>query len=259
MGCWPGSLHSRSPEERHLIPAPFLQNHLLASLSSPDIEALRPYLKSVQLLREDILVEAGEAIVRAYFPTSGVISLVVGLGEGEMIEAAMIGRDSVLGASSAIAGGGPSLNSAIVRLPGAAFMLDLEQLRSAAARSEPLRAALMRHEQALFAQAQQSVACNARHAVESRLSRCLLRMRDLSGSDSLPITQESLSQMLGVRRNSVSIVALALQRANLIRYSRGMIEITDLDGLIGGACECYGTVKAHCDRLLSKLDYRRVG
>jgi CRP-like cAMP-binding protein len=101
------------------------------------------------------------------------------------------------------------------------------------------------------AQAQQSAACNASHNVEARLSRWLLRSRDLSGGDSLPLTQEFLAQMLGVQRSSVSVVAHTFQQAGLIHYSRGHIEIINLEGLQDASCECYGTVKGHCDRLLN--------
>ena len=167
---------------------------------------IRPHLRPAELAHGAILVEAGQKITRVYFPHSGVISLVVSLRDGEMIEVAMIGQDSVFGASAAF-NGRTSLNNAIVRLPGIASVLDVEHLWSAAEISTSFRTLLFRHKQVLFAQAQQSAACNASHTVESRLSRCLLRLRDLSGSDKLPITQEALAQMIGVGRNSVSIVA----------------------------------------------------
>ena len=113
---------------------------------------------------------------------------------------------------------------------------------------------LIRHEQILLAQAQQSAACNVSHSIEARLSRWLLWTRELSGSDTLGLTQEFLAQMLGVRRTSVSLVANTLQNAGLIRYRRGRIEITDLEGLRAASCECYGRVKMHYDRLLGDCD-----
>jgi CRP-like cAMP-binding protein len=103
----------------------------------------------------------------------------------------------------------------------------------------------------LFAQAQQSAACNASHHVEARLARWLLRSRDLTGADTMDLTQEFLAEMLGVRRSSVSPVAQALQREGLVHYSRGRIKILDVEGLRRRSCECYGTVKAHYDRLLN--------
>jgi CRP-like cAMP-binding protein len=123
--------------------------------------------------------------------------------------------------------------------------------REAARQSETLRTILLRHEQVLFAQAQQSAACNASHKVEARLSRWLLRSHDLSGSDTLALTQEFLAEMLGVGRSYVSPVVNALQERGFIRHTRGRIQIVYLRGLQQEACECYQTVKAHYDRLLN--------
>ena len=105
----------------------------------------------------------------------------------------------------------------------------------------------------MIALAQQSAACNASHSVEARLSRWLLRARDLYDSETLPLTQEFLAQMLGVQRNAVSIVAHAMQQTDIIRYSRGHISIVDAEALRRTSCECYAAVKAHHERLLSGL------
>ena len=149
-----------------------------------------------------------------------------------------------------------SLTDAVVRLPGTASILDVARFRAVAERSITLRTLLARHQQALFAQAQQSVACNASHSVEARLSRWLLHARDRTGSESLLLTQEILAQMIGVQRNAVSIVAHALQKAGVLRYSRGHLEITDVEMLRETSCECYQTVKAQHDRLLKAPDCR---
>ena len=195
-------------------------NRLLASLSPADFELLRPQLKPFDLVHEDLLFHAGDPVNWVYFPHSGVISLVVDLADGQRIEAAMVGRGGVAGGSAALAGR-VALNAGIVQVAGASSILDVETLRKAAEQSIAFRTMLIRHEQGLFAQAQQSVACNASHMVEARLSRWLLWTRELSGSDTLGLTQEFLAQMLGVRRTSVSLVANTLQAAGLIRYSRG--------------------------------------
>jgi CRP-like cAMP-binding protein len=189
-------------------------------------------------------------VERIYFPHSGVVSLVVELNIGEMIETAMVGRDGVVNAAAAL-DGKVSFNKGIVQVAGAASVIDVEKIRRLADQLKSFRALLIRHEQVLFAQSQQSAACNASHSVENRLCRWLLRMRDLAGSDDLTLTQEFLAQMLGVRRPSVSVVANTLQKAGLIRYRRGHIRLLDVKGLRRGACECYGTVKAHYARLLS--------
>jgi CRP-like cAMP-binding protein len=225
------------------------RNLLLASLSQSDASALEPHLKHVPLEQEQILFEAGDSIQRVYFPTSGIISLVIALSTGEMIEAAMVGKDGIVGASAAL-DGKTSLSRAIVQLTGDALTCDIAELKRVALRSEPLLSLLVRHEQTAYAQAQQSAACIATHHVEARLCRWLLRARDLAGSDTLPFTQEFLAEMLGVRRTSVSLVAHTLQQAGMIKYSRGRIQIINLEGLQETVCECYGTVKSHYQGLL---------
>lgn len=217
-------------------------NQLLASLNQLDFELIRPHLRHTELVHETVLVEAGGKITRVYFPHDGIISLVVRLEKGEMVEAAMVGCDGVFGAGAAL-DGQIALNTAIVQLEGSASALDVSDLRRIADQSAPIRRLLMRHEQVILAQALQTAACNASHSIQSRLSRWLLRARDLSGSNTLSFTQEFLAQMLGTQRNSVSIVANTLQEAGLIRYRRGQIEITNLAGLVASSCECYGTVK----------------
>jgi CRP-like cAMP-binding protein len=195
-----------------------------------------------------VLIEAAKPAQRVYFPHSGIISLVVSFSNGQAVDMAMIGRDSVCGVSAAL-GGRISPATAIVRLPGTASVLDADRLRFAANESAQFRDALSLHDEALLVQAEQSAACNAVHGLEARLARHLLRMRDLSGDDTLYATQELLAEMLGVQRNSVSIIAKAFQQAKLIRYRRGTIEIVDLEGLRASACECYRVVETHYQRL----------
>jgi CRP-like cAMP-binding protein len=229
--------------------SPLSPNGLLASLPARDFEQIYPHLRTIELVQETVLIESGQPLKQVYFPHSGVISLVVSLSEGKTVEVAMIGRDSVFGGAAAL-DGKVSLTSAVVQLPGAASSLEVGLLRAAAERSLPFRTALIRHEQALFAQAMQTAACNASHPVEARLSRWLLWIGDLSGSDLLPLTQEFLAQMIGAHRNRVSLVAHTLQKAGMIRYSRGHIEIIDRDGMMETSCECYAAVKDQYDRLL---------
>jgi CRP-like cAMP-binding protein len=224
-------------------------NGFLSALNADDFELIRPHLRTVDLSQELVLVEVDDTLKRAYLPHGGVISLIVKLARGEQIQVAMIGRDSIFGAFSAL-GDPTALNSAVVLLPGVASALDVDRLRAAADESSTFRAVLMRHGLAVYAQIQQTVACNASHTVESRLARCLLQTRDLAGSDKLLLTQESMAQMIGARRNSVSLVANMLQQANFIHYSRGHIELNDPDALGRTACECYATVKANYNRLL---------
>ena len=224
------------------------RNVVLASLSADDFEAIRPHLRTVELSPERPLIRLGEAITQVYLPHSGGVSFIVELAAGERVEVAMVGRDSVVGASAAL-GILVGVTDAVVLLPGTASVIDVDRFRAAVERSEALRTTLVRHGQALFVQAQQTAGCNASHSVEARLARWLLRVRDLSGSNHFTLTQELMAQMIGARRNSVSIVANTLQQARYIRYSRGRVEILDLEGLTGLACECYGAVKAQYERL----------
>jgi CRP-like cAMP-binding protein len=241
--------YARVTQETALDSAPRSPNGFLSSLAADDFELIRPHLRTVDLTQELVLVEVDETLKRAYLPHRGVISLVVKLARGEHIQIAMIGRDSIFGVFSAL-GDPTALNSAVVLVPGVASTLDIDRLRAAADHSATFRATLVRHGLAVYAQIQQTVGCNASHSVESRLARCLLQTRDLSGSDKLVLTQESMAQMIGARRNSVSLVANMLQQAKFIHYSRGHIEINNLDGLSKTACECYATVKAQYERLL---------
>jgi CRP-like cAMP-binding protein len=223
---------------------PELSNMLLDSLSASDAASIGPLLKPVHLKSKQVLVAAGNTIKAVYFPTGAVVSLVIGLASGSTVEAAMVGRDGVVGASSAL-DGRISLSSAIVQLEGSSLMCDVGALRGTALQSHTFLSTLIRHEQTLFAQAQQSTACMANHELEERLCRWLLRGRDLCGSDTLNFTQEFIAEMLGVRRTSVTLAAKTLQEAGLIKYNRGQIQILDLEGLQESTCECYEAVKHH--------------
>ena len=227
----------------------FKSNAILASLSPSDTSALRPHLRATHLPQKTVLYEAGDTIKSVYFPVNAVVSLVVTLAAGQMTEAAMVGNDGAVGIASAL-DGKIAVSRAVVQLAGDAMVCDPATFKGVAMQSESLISTVMRHEQTLFAQAQQSTACMANHDVEARLCRWMLRARDLSGSDDLPFTQEFLAEMLGVQRTSVTTVAHTLQAAAIIKYSRGKIHILDVEALKESACECYETVKEQYSQLL---------
>jgi len=204
-------------------------------------------LKLVELSQGDVLAETGGTVRRVYFPHSGIISLVVELSAGDMVETATVGRDGVIGATSAL-DGRTSYNKGIVRLAGVASVMDVERLRALTEENKRFRSLLLRHEQVLFAQAQQIAACNASHSAEARMCRWLLRLRDLGG-ERLTLTQEALGQMMGVQRSTVSLVTSTLQRDGIIKWRRGNIEIVNVKGLRDASCECYATVAAHYQKL----------
>jgi CRP-like cAMP-binding protein len=226
-----------------------MKNLLLSQLSDDDFSRLEPCFKITPFKQHTLLFEAERVIEHVYFPTTAIVSLVVALETGEMVEAAMVGSDGVVGASAAL-DGRISLSRGVIQLAGDIAVCSIEGLKSAALKSPKLLSLLIRHEQTVYAQAQQSAACFSAHHVHARLCRWLLRARDLAGTDTLIFTQEYLAEMLGVQRTSVTIVAHTLQAAGLIKYSRGKIQILDAEALHDGACECYGTVKRHYASLL---------
>jgi CRP-like cAMP-binding protein len=164
----------------------------------------------------------------------------------------MVGRESLVGGLAAL-DSNISVSRAVMQIAGCASLVEVEQARRLADRSEKFRRILVRHEHLQLAQSQQSAACNAAHTLQARLSRWLLRCRDLTGSDELELTQEFVAEMLGVRRTSVSIVANTLQRAGFIRYRRGHIRVLDVTGLEESSCECYEAVKTMSERLIGPV------
>jgi CRP-like cAMP-binding protein len=223
-------------------------NRLLANLSPADFELVEPHLRPLELVRRIVVVKAGDELKDAYFPHSGIISLVVRLIDGETTEVAMVGRDSIFGASAAL--GAPlALTTAIVQSPGMCSALPIGRLIEAADLSRTFRTILARHEQAIFVQAQQAAACMASHPAVERLARWLLRARDAAGSDELLLSPEFLGQMLGIKRNAVSLVAGSLQDKGLVRIGRGKIRVIDAVKLKSAACECYSTVRDELEHL----------
>ena len=237
--------------------APHSKNQFLAALSASNFAAIAPHLTSVELPQGTVLYEVGQAIHRVYFPHSGMASLVLPLAAGDTIEIAMTGRESLIGSSSAM-DGRASLNKAIVQISAKASGLDSKWLRRLRRkqRAFPLYVNSARASCNGAGAAVCRVQCSS--SVEARLARWLLRARDLQNSD-LELTQEFISQMLGVRRPSVSAVASTMQIPSLIRYSRGHIRILNVNKLKAGACECYETVRAKSDLLLGhRLDAARA-
>jgi len=171
------------------------------------------------------------------------------LDAGEIIEVFMVGPDSMLGALAASGLASGNVGTTVV-LPGFASIIDVDRLRVTAEQSVDLSKALSRYGQSVMIQSQQAVTCKAVHAVEARLARWLLEVRDLSGRDRFMMTQEMMAQMIGARSNSISIVAHTLEQEDCISYSRGYVEITDPVSLSKIACKCYSAIRAQHESLL---------
>jgi CRP-like cAMP-binding protein len=207
-------------------------------------------LRTIPLERGAMLHDVGEEIEHVYFPHSGMISMVAVMQSGATVETATIGRAGVIGASAGL-GARSTIARAIVQLAGTAAWISASQFHTAAAQSQALRDLIVRYNDVLLAQVQQSVACNALHSLEARLCRWLLQTHDCVDGNVIPLTQEFLGQMLGVRRTTVTIAARLLQSARLIRYRRGLIHIVDRAALEDIACECYAVVKHNADKVFA--------
>ncbi|KPF99892.1 Crp/Fnr family transcriptional regulator [Rhodopseudomonas sp. AAP120] len=213
-------------------------NDLLAALPSSDFDLLRPHLRTIDMDFGQVLVEAGAAVKQVIFPHAGIVSTMERLRRGETIEAGVIGRDSVVGSGAALYDV-PAPSAAIVRFPGTASAIDASHFRTLVELSSALRAAVARDLWLRAVKAEQTAACNAAHSAEQRLCRRLLQSRAMSGSDAMLLSQDLMAQMLGVKRNTISLIAHALQQKGVIRYSRGRMAIIDVEALSRRACECH--------------------
>ena len=213
------------------------QNKILSALVDRHPEC-RERLKRRDYVHGDVVGKAGDPIVDVLFPSSGLISVVVNLRGGDLVEAAMVGCDGVVG-GGAVSSAKQHLGSSFAQLPGSGWTMHAADLAAIVQNDAPMRALLFAYEQFLLAQAQQTAACNARHHIPQRLSSWLLRARDATHENELLLTQEYLAQMLGVQRASVSMFAGQLQDKDLIRYRRGRVNVMNVDALAQEACECH--------------------
>jgi CRP-like cAMP-binding protein len=210
-------------------------------------------MEAVSLNFQQIIYAPNQSIDYVYFPNSGIISLVNITEDGRTIEAAMVGNEGMAGIPVFL-GADRMPGQAISQVVGNALRMKADVFKYEVTPDTSLYNLLLRYTQALLNQISQSVACNCLHSVERRCCRWLLMCHDRVRSDQFTLTQELLSQMLGVRRASVSEVAATLQKEGLIRYNRGKITIRDRLGLEATSCECYRVVKEEFERLLRRLD-----
>jgi len=222
-------------------------NHLLQSLSAEVYAHLQLSFEKVPLLLKEILYEVDTPISHVYFPLTGVCSMLTIMQDGSIIEIATVGNEGMIGLPVFL-GGDTIPGQAIVQIPGEALRISSAAFREAFANFEPLRKQMERYTQALFVFVSQSAACNRVHDISQRCTRWLLLTHDRVETDQFPLTQEFLSQMLGVRRAGVSEVASNFQQAGIISYNRGIITILDREGLEARSCECYRIVREEFER-----------
>ena len=214
------------------------RNRLLAALPCTEYEALLPRLESVQVEHRQVLTVSGEPIEQIYFPRGAVLSIVVRMDDGVMVEGATIGDEGLIGLATFL-GDGTATDDTICQVPGEAACLSTAAFRNALAQSGPLQEVLRRYALALMGQLTRTAGCNRVHPIEERCARWLLMTRDRVGADEFPLTHEFLAAMLGVRRPSVTVAAGILQQAGLIEYRRGQMRILDGERLEAASCEDY--------------------
>jgi CRP-like cAMP-binding protein len=224
------------------------KNRLLAALAPADRSRWLPHLAYVDLTLGQVLCESGVTPNHIYFPTNSLVSMLYLFEDGASAEIAIVGNEGLVG-FSLFMGGGSTTSRAVVQSTGQAYKLPAAMLQDEFKRA-PVLDLLLRYTQALITQMAQTAVCNRHHSLDQQLCRWLLLSIDRLSGDELSMTQELIADMLGVRRAGVTKAALKLQKAGLIKYARGHIEVIDRAGLETRVCECYAVVQREYERLL---------
>lgn len=227
----------------------FSQNRLLAALPARELKRITANMETVSLQMKDVAYESDQPIKYAYFPLTGVLSLVTVMEDGSAVEVATVGKEGMIGLSLFL-GVDRTAGRAFTQVPGESVRIPVEVFQKEVRRSSELARVLQLYTQALIVQISQGMACNGIHSIRQRCARWLLITHDRVASDRFPLSQEFLGQMLGVRRQSVSKIASFFQSEGMIRYSRGVIQFLDRKRLEAASCECYQVIHKEFERLL---------
>jgi CRP-like cAMP-binding protein len=239
-----------SPPARQSFPHARPANRVLATLPDKDFERLAPDLTTVPVRARQVLHACGDKIQFVYFPNGGVASMATVLLDGSMQAAATVGDEGLVGAEAMLSVDAISFGDTQMRVPDtSAERMSVEVFRRATMEPGPFRDLVGRYLHALIVQLMQNAACRARHAAEQRCAHWLLTTHDRMRGREFSLSHESLADMLGLQRPTVSAVAAALQRLRLIRYVHGRVAILDPDGLEAVACECYRVIRGQLGRL----------
>jgi CRP-like cAMP-binding protein len=231
-------IHSRTNGGPLAIDGVPVENEILLNLPAEEQVLIFPELVFVQLRTHDVLHEAGEPIKFAYFMNAGLASVLSVMVDGKSVEVGLTGKEGFVGLPL-IVGLITSPTVTLIQVEGSAFRISASGLVQALRRCATLEKKLQRYVQVLAMQGTHVAACNRLHQVDERLARWLLMSQDRIGSATVPLTQEFLAHMLGTRRSSVSVAAGVLQKAGLITYTRGSVQIENRPGLMTASCECY--------------------
>ncbi len=228
-------------------------NRLLSALPAADRKRLAPHVHPEQVELKQVLFEPGKRIDCVYFPATAVVSILTTMDDGTGVEIATVGNEGMVGVPLFLGSDFmPVREFSQAQVPGEVMRMDAELFGAEMATRGSLHHVMQRYVLAFFSQTSQQVACNSLHTIEERCSRWLLLTHDRVGSDEFPLTQEFLSEMLGVRRASVTVVAGILAKAGFIRFRQGRMTIVDRAGLEESSCECYRITRAEFDRLLGE-------
>ena len=225
------------------------QNWLFKSLPPAEWERLLPFIQPFDMPLGLVLSESGDKMNYVYFPTTAIVSLLYGLENGSSAEIAVVGNEGCVGVAIFM-GGQSTLSSSVVQSAGKSYRIKAQTILEEFGKAGPMMHLFLRYTQALITQMSQTAVCNRHHTLDQQFCRWLLLSLDRLTSNDLVMTQELISNMLGVRREGVTEAALKVQKAGLISYSRGHIKILDRKGLEHRTCECYQVVKTEYERLL---------
>lgn len=226
-----------SPAKKPLVP-----NQVLAALPAKDYQRLQRHWEEIPLVLEELLYSPNNLSTDVYFPNSGIVSLLAGVNERSTLEVGLVGNEGMVGLNVFL-GAASSLNQAVVQGEGSAMKMKATDLRKECSGGGALRRLLERYAHSMMTQITQSAVCNQFHSMDERLSRWLLMTHDRMRRDEFQVTQQFLSNMLGVRREGVSMAAGDLQQRGLISYTRGHLHVLDRAGLEAASCGCYEIIK----------------
>jgi len=219
-----------------------IRNKIILALRPAAQEFLGQRLVTREIAAGEVIYEDGAPLTHAVFPHEGVLSLMASMENGRSVEKVSIGLEGFIG-FAVLMGGNSAVSRSVVNVPGYASWLKLSDMDEAMGEFICVRETMLRYAQALITQAMESVACNSLHSAEQRVSRWLLHAHDRVAGDRFLVTQQAISEILGLRRATVSAVCSSLQNQGIIEYSRGAVSVTDRAGMEQHACECYGRIR----------------
>jgi len=235
-----------------------LKNFLLAALPADEFARVQSKLEPLSFKLGEVLYESGDKMDYVYFPTTAIVSMLYVMENGATAEIGVVGNDGLVGVSLFM-GGDTTTSRAIIQSAGEGFKMQAKDLKAEFALGGVFQKMLLRYTQALMTQISQTAVCNRLHAVEQQLCRWLLLSHDRLDSDKLVMTHDLISNMLGVRREGVTLAAQKLAAKNLIKNMRGTITVIDRQGLEKAVCECYEVVNDEYNRLLGRGISRTFG